>query len=81
MNQLPQTGYLRLSQILGNKKSNPPTAPIINHLLAEFGLKKYFFIDFVLIYIYYKTPFIILHYLFCIYFLSSTLKRYNAIKI
>lgn len=29
MNQLPQTGYLRLSQILGNKKSNPPTAPII----------------------------------------------------
>lgn len=29
MNQLPQTGYLRLTQIIGNKKSNPPIAPII----------------------------------------------------
>lgn len=29
MNHLPQTGYLRLKQILGNKKSNPPTQPII----------------------------------------------------
>lgn len=28
MNQLPQTGYLRLSQILGDKKSNPPIIPI-----------------------------------------------------
>jgi prophage regulatory protein len=29
MNQLPQTGYLRLPQILGNKKTNPPTPPLI----------------------------------------------------
>jgi acyl dehydratase len=29
MNQLPQTGYLRLSQILGNPKANPPTPPVI----------------------------------------------------
>ncbi len=29
MIQLPQTGYLRLSQILGNPKSNPPTPPLI----------------------------------------------------
>lgn len=29
MNQLPETGYLRLSQILGNKKSKPPIPPII----------------------------------------------------
>lgn len=29
MNQLPVTGYLRLSQILGNPKGNPPTPPII----------------------------------------------------
>ncbi|PWY56060.1 transcriptional regulator [Legionella qingyii] len=29
MNQLPQTGYLRLSQILGNPKANPPVPPII----------------------------------------------------
>lgn len=27
--QLPQTGFLRISQILGNSKSNPPTPPII----------------------------------------------------
>jgi len=29
MNQLPETGYLRLKQILGNLKSNPPIPPII----------------------------------------------------
>jgi hypothetical protein len=29
MNQLPSTGYLRLKQILGTKKSNPPTPAII----------------------------------------------------
>lgn len=29
MHQLPETGFLRLSQILGNQKSNPPTTPII----------------------------------------------------
>jgi predicted DNA-binding transcriptional regulator AlpA len=27
--QLPQTGYLRLKQILGSKKSNPPIMPLI----------------------------------------------------
>lgn len=27
--QLPETGFLRLSQILGNPRSNPPTPPII----------------------------------------------------
>lgn len=27
--QLPETGFLRLSQILGNSKSNPPVPPII----------------------------------------------------
>jgi len=26
---LPETGYLRLPQILGNPKANPPTPPII----------------------------------------------------
>lgn len=26
---LPETGYLRLSQIVGDKKSNPPIHPII----------------------------------------------------
>lgn len=26
---LPQTGYLRLSQILGNNKTTPPTPPLI----------------------------------------------------
>ncbi len=29
MNPLPQIGYLRLSQILGNKKVTPPIPPII----------------------------------------------------
>lgn len=29
MLKLPESGYLRLTQILGNKKSNPPTPPII----------------------------------------------------
>lgn len=29
MNQLPQTGYLRLWQILGNPKATPPTPPLI----------------------------------------------------
>ncbi|MGC1182902.1 helix-turn-helix transcriptional regulator [Legionella sp.] len=29
MYQLPQTGYLRLSQILGNSKANPPIPPLI----------------------------------------------------
>lgn len=29
MNELPQAGYLRLSQILGSKKATPPTPPII----------------------------------------------------
>lgn len=29
MNQLPPTGYLRLKQILGTKKTNPPTPPLI----------------------------------------------------
>jgi prophage regulatory protein len=29
MNQPPLTGYLRLKQILGNKKTNPPINPII----------------------------------------------------
>lgn len=29
MNNLPQAGYLRLSQILGNKNATPPTPPII----------------------------------------------------
>jgi predicted AAA+ superfamily ATPase len=28
MNNLPQTGYLRLAQILGNHKFNPPLIPI-----------------------------------------------------
>lgn len=27
--QLPETGYLRLSQIIGNPKSTPPIPPII----------------------------------------------------
>ena len=26
---IPQTGYLRIWQIIGNPKSNPPTPPII----------------------------------------------------
>ncbi|MDP6263816.1 MAG: hypothetical protein QGI68_20650 [Pseudomonadales bacterium] len=29
MNQLPETGYVRLSQIIGNKKAKPPIPPII----------------------------------------------------
>lgn len=29
MNYLPPTGYLRLKQILGNKKSNPPIPALI----------------------------------------------------
>ena len=29
MNQLPETGFLRLSDIIGNSKSNPPQPPII----------------------------------------------------
>jgi len=27
--KLPETGYLRLAQIIGNKKSDPPIPPII----------------------------------------------------
>lgn len=27
--QIPATGYLRLPQIIGNRKSTPPTPPII----------------------------------------------------
>ena len=29
MNALPETGYLRLSQIIGNKKAEPPVPAII----------------------------------------------------
>jgi len=29
MLKLPESGYLRLTQILGDKKSNPPIPPII----------------------------------------------------
>ena len=29
MNSLPQTGFLRLPQIIGNPKETPPTPPII----------------------------------------------------
>ena len=29
MNQLPETGFLRLSQIIGNPKAEPPIPPII----------------------------------------------------
>lgn len=29
MNQLPETGFLRLAQIIGNPKSKPPIPPII----------------------------------------------------
>lgn len=29
MHQLPETGFLRLSQIIGNSKSNPALPPII----------------------------------------------------
>lgn len=29
MNQLPETGFLRLSQIIGDPKATPPIPPII----------------------------------------------------
>lgn len=29
MNSLPDTGFLRLTQIIGNAKTNPPIPPII----------------------------------------------------
>ena len=29
MHTLPETGYLRLSQIIGNRNANPPIPPII----------------------------------------------------
>lgn len=29
MNQLPETGYLRLRQIIGDPRANPPIPPII----------------------------------------------------
>ena len=29
MNQLPETGFLRLKQIIGDPKANPPIPPII----------------------------------------------------
>ena len=29
MNQLPESGFLRLSQIIGNPKAKPPIPPII----------------------------------------------------
>ena len=29
MNQLPETGFLRLSQIIGDPKADPPIPPII----------------------------------------------------
>jgi len=29
MNQLPETGFLRLPQIIGDPKANPPIPPII----------------------------------------------------
>jgi len=29
MNKLPESGYLRLNQIIGNPKSNPPIHPLI----------------------------------------------------
>ena len=29
MNEIPESGYLRLSQIVGNKKANPPIPAII----------------------------------------------------
>ncbi len=29
MQQLPETGFLRLSQIIGNPNAKPPTPPII----------------------------------------------------
>ena len=29
MNQLPETGFLKLHQIIGNPKTNPPTPAIV----------------------------------------------------
>ena len=29
MNELPSTGYLRLSQIIGDRKAKPPIPPVI----------------------------------------------------
>ncbi len=29
MKQLPETGFLRLTQIIGNPKTNPPVPPLI----------------------------------------------------
>lgn len=29
MNDLPETGYVRLPQIIGNRRANPPIPPII----------------------------------------------------
>ncbi|KTD54917.1 Prophage CP4-57 regulatory protein (AlpA) [Legionella sainthelensi] len=29
MHQIPPTGYLRIKQILGNSKANPPITPLI----------------------------------------------------
>ena len=29
MNQLPETGFLKLHQIIGNPKANPPITPLI----------------------------------------------------
>ncbi len=29
MNSLPETGFVRLSQIIGNPKANPPVPPVI----------------------------------------------------
>ena len=29
MSQLPEIGFLRLSQIIGDKRANPPQAPLI----------------------------------------------------
>jgi hypothetical protein len=29
IHRLPETGFLRLSQIIGNPKANPPTPPLI----------------------------------------------------
>lgn len=29
MNQLPETGFIRLSQIIGDRKADPPIPPLI----------------------------------------------------
>ena len=34
MTSIPETGFLRLSQILGNPKANPPTPPRNDHVFA-----------------------------------------------